>query len=132
MTEQEQLVDQITGEIITPPDLSQENFRANVKRVREVDTAEPFEIAGKLIETGWERNHLFSGDYFFMTHSFQKCGITRKTTDDLLQSIFLGEDKAKSLGKHSFKMQLSEMLDYFDFCNCRGLWAGTTGRKNNG
>ena len=46
---EEQQVDPNTGEIITPPDLSQENFRANVKRVREVDTAEPFEIAGRLI-----------------------------------------------------------------------------------
>ena len=124
--EPEQIVDEITGEIITqePPDLSQESFRANTKRVREADTAEPFEIVGKLIETGWERVHLFSADYWFQTHTFQKCGITRKTTDDLLQSIFLGEDKAKTLGKHSFKMQLSEMLDYFDFCKIliEGNW----------
>ena len=129
MTEQEQLVDQITGEIITPPDLSQENFRANVKRVREVDTAEPFEIAGRLIELGWERAHLFSSDYWFQTYSFQKCAITRKTTDDLLGSIFLSEDKAKQLGKHSFKMQLSEMLDYFDFCKIliEGNWSKIMG-----
>ena len=48
--EPEQIVDEITGEIITqePPDLSQESFRANTKRVREADTAEPFEIVGKL------------------------------------------------------------------------------------
>jgi ERCC4-type nuclease len=124
--EPEQIVDEITGEIIEqePPDISQESFRANVRRVREADTAEPFEIVGKLIETGWERVHLFSADYWFQTHTFQKCGITRKTTDDLLQSIFLGEDKAKTLGKHSFKMQLSEMLDYFDFCKIliEGNW----------
>ena len=126
---EEQQVDPNTGEIITPPDLSQENFRANVKRVREVDTAEPFEIAGKLIELGWERAHLFSSDYWFQTYSFQKCAITRKTTDDLLGSIFLSEDKAKQLGKHSFKMQLSEMLDYFDFCKIliEGNWSKIMG-----
>lgn len=117
-------IDQFTGEVIES-DLSQEHFRANVKRVREADTAEPFEIVGKLVETGWERNHLFSADYWFMTHSFQKCGITRKTTDDLLGSIFLSEGKAKELGKHSFKMQLSEMLDYYDFCKLliEGNWS---------
>lgn len=129
MVEEQRQVDPNTGEIITPPDISQENFRANVKRVREADTAEPYEITGKLIETGWERMHLFSADYWFQTYSFQKCGITRKTTDDLLSSIFLGEEKAKQLGKHSFKMQLSEMLDYFDFCKIliEGNWSKIMG-----
>ena len=129
MVEEQQLVDPNTGEIIQPPDISQENFRANTKRIREADTAEPFEIVGKLIELGWERNHLFSADYWFQTYSFQKCGFTRKTTEDLLSSIFLSEDKAKQLGKHSFKMQLSEMLDYFDFCKIliEGNWSKIMG-----
>jgi ERCC4-type nuclease len=129
MSEQKQQVDEITGEIIDAPDISEEHFRANTRRIREADTAEPYEIVGELIKTGWERNHLFSADYWFQTHTFQKCAITRKTTDDLLQSIFMSEDKAKELGKHSFKMQLSEMLDYFDFCKIliEGNWTKIMG-----
>lgn len=93
-----------------------EAFRSQTaeNRKREVDTAEPFEIQSRLIETGWERNKLFSADYWFFTSSFQKLGITRKTTDDLLGSIFLSDNKAKEEGKHPFKMQLEEMLDYYD------------------
>ncbi len=91
-------------------------FRSQVaqNRKREADTAEPWSITSKLIETGWERNKLFSADYWFMTYSFQKLGITRKTTDDLLASIFLSDNKANAEGKHPFKMQLEEMLDYYE------------------
>lgn len=92
------------------------DFRSQVAqaRKREADTAEPWEIVGKLIETGWEKNKLFSADYWFFTYSFQKLGITRKTTEDLLSSIFLSDNKAKESGKHPFVMQLEEMLDYYD------------------
>ncbi len=83
-------------------------------RQRVVDTAEPWDIAGKLIETGWERNKMFCGDYWLMTHSFQRVGITRKTTDDLLGSIFLTDNKAKEIGKHPFVIQLDQMLDRYD------------------
>ncbi len=92
------------------------DFRSQVAqaRKREADTAEPWEIVGKLIETGWEKNKLFSADYWFFAHDFKKLGITRKTTDDLLSSIFLSDNKAKENGKHPFVMQLEEMLDYYD------------------
>jgi len=46
---------------------------------------------------------MFSADFAFLTHSFQKVGITRKSTGDLLNSI--NEVWAK---------QLEEMLDYYD------------------
>ncbi len=57
---------------------------------------------------------MFCGDYWFMTHDFKRFGITRKTTEDLLNSIFLSDNKAHDLGKHPFKMQLDEMLDRYD------------------
>lgn len=91
-------------------------FRSTVanQRKREVDTAEPSDIVYRLVETGWERNKLFSADYWFFTYDFKKLGITRKTTDDLLGSIFFSDKKALREGKHPFKMQLEEMLDFYD------------------
>jgi ERCC4-type nuclease len=126
MNEDNKYIDPNTGEVF---DITQDTFRSNVSRKREADTAEPYEICDKLIQTGWERNHLFSADYWFMTHSFQKCGVTRKTTDDLLGSIFLSDNKAKELGKHTFKMQLDEMLDYYDIRKflIEGSWAKIMG-----
>lgn len=72
-------------------------------RQKLVDTREPEIIRQKLLTTGWEQKALWSGDYFFLSHSYQKVGITRKTVDDLMNSI--GE---------IFSKQLEEMADYFD------------------
>lgn len=75
-------------------------------RKRIVDTAEPFEnIQRPLIETGWERQRLYSGDFMFFAHDYRKVGVTRKRVDDLLSSI--GE---------RFSKQLEEMLDYYQVC----------------
>lgn len=72
-------------------------------RAKIADTAEPWEIAQKLLETGWERKRLYSGDYMFFAHDYKKVGITRKTVEDLLASI-----------GQTFAKQLEEMLDYYD------------------
>lgn len=72
-------------------------------RQKIADSNEPGEIRMKLLETGWEQQKLWSGDYKFFTHDFLKVGITRKTVGDLLNSI--GE---------VFSKQLEEMIDYYD------------------
>jgi len=77
---------------ITPP---------HVRRI--VDTAEPWEIRQGLLETGWEQQRLYSGDFMFLDHNYRRVGVTRKRVDDLLNSI--GERFAK---------QLEEMLDYYN------------------
>jgi ERCC4-type nuclease len=75
-------------------------------RRRIVDTAEPFDaIQQPLIETGWERQRLYSGDFMFFAHDYRKVGVTRKRVNDLLSSI--GE---------RFSKQLEEMLDYYQVC----------------
>lgn len=116
---------------MTQPQLDFRSQVANTRR-READTAEPWEIVSKLVETGWERNKLWSADYWFFTYSFQKLGITRKTTDDLLQSIFYSDKKAKQEGKHPFKMQLEEMLDFYDINKIliEGTWLKIMGDDN--
>jgi ERCC4-type nuclease len=72
-------------------------------RQRIVDSREPDIIRTKLLELGWEQEQLYSADYWFWGHGFKKVGITRKRTDDLMNS----------LGEH-FSKQLEEMLDYYD------------------
>jgi len=72
-------------------------------RTKVCDTAEPWEICEKLLEVGWERKKLWTGDYWWFSHSFQKVGVTRKTVEDLCASI--GD---------TFSKQLEEMLDYYD------------------
>jgi len=106
-----------------------EQIKPTQPRIREADTAEPWDIVGKLLETGWERKRLYSGDYWFMTYHFHKLGITRKTTTDLLDSIFLSDNKAKELGKHPFKMQLEEMIERYDILKIliEGSWARILG-----
>jgi len=79
--------------------------QAPLIRKRIVDTREPWSIQQPLIETGWERQRLYSGDYMFFDHDYHKIGITRKRVDDLLSSI--GE---------RFSKQLEEMLDYYQVC----------------
>lgn len=82
--------------------------------MRIADTAEPYEIVGKLLETGWERQHLLSGDYYFTTYTNQRLVVTRKTTSDLVNSIFISDNHCKELGKHPFVQQLEEMLEQYD------------------
>ena len=75
-----------------------------LERTRIVDSREPWERTSKLIETGWERKMLASGDAFFLTHDYRKVGITIKgTTTDLLNSI-----------NEVWSKQLEDMLDYYD------------------
>ena len=81
----------------------QDLFTPDARAVKLVDTREPSKIRLKLLEYGWQQKQMFSADFAFLTHSFQKVGITRKSTGDLLNSI--NEVWAK---------QLEEMLDYYD------------------
>ena len=75
--------------------------------MRKVDSREPWDtIIAPLIETGWERDTLFSGDFAFLAYDMSKIGITRKTTADLLGSI----------NTEDFSRQLEEMLTQFDIC----------------
>jgi len=83
-------------------------------RHRFCDTREPWEIQEKLIETGWERATLVSGDFMFRTHDFKTVGITRKTVPDLLNSL---STPSREEGKHKgkkFSEHLEEMLDHFE------------------
>jgi len=101
-----------------------------LKTSRVVDTAEPWEIAEKLLLTGWERQQLYSGDFAMKTYVEEDLlGVTRKTVDDLLSSIFLSDNKAKGQGKHPFKMQLEEMLEYYKYRKIlvEGSWAKIMG-----
>lgn len=70
-----------------------------------VDSREPEEIRLPLIAAGWLQKPLPCGDFSFLTCEGTEVGITRKSADDLLNSI--GEVFAK---------QMDEMLDYFDIC----------------
>ncbi len=70
-----------------------------------VDSRESEMIRQSLIQQGWLQKPLPCGDYSFLAHDGLRIGITRKTSEDLLNSI--GELFAK---------QLDEMLDYYDIC----------------
>jgi len=59
----------------------------------------------KLIELGWQQRRLQSGDFMFWTCQYQKLGITRKTTQDMLNSL---NDK--------FSQQLEVMLETYNIC----------------
>jgi ERCC4-type nuclease len=72
---------------------------------RIVDSREPEDIRTRLLEFGWTQQRLASGDFCFLTKDNLKVGITRKTTQDYLNSI--GE---------LFSKQLDEMLDVYDIC----------------
>ena len=73
-------------------------------RKRVADTSEPWPITSELLKTGWERQKLFSGDYFFLTADFKKVGIERKEMGDFISS--LGDRMSR---------QLQNMLDFYDF-----------------
>ncbi len=85
-----------------------------------VDTAEPGSIREKLMKVGWMQQRLYSGDYSFFSHDYHKVGITRKTTQDLLQSI--GD---------TFSKQLEEMLDTYAvrIILLEGRWVKIQGDK---
>lgn len=72
-------------------------------RKKVADTTEPWEICEKLLETGWERQKLWSADYWFFAYDYKKVGITRKEVGDLMNSI-----------GQIFSKQLEEMLDYYE------------------
>jgi ERCC4-type nuclease len=73
------------------------------KLIKEADTAEPATIVYKLLEVGWYKKKLYSGDYRFYSHNSLCIGITRKTILDLLASI-----------NSIFGNQLEEMEDFYD------------------
>jgi len=75
----------------------------DIRHKKTVDTAEPGTIVSKLLETGWVRQRLYSGDYKFYTYNYLSVGITRKTVNDLLSSM------TKVFGN-----QLEEMRDFYD------------------
>lgn len=80
-------------------------------RTRLADTREPWIIQEKLIETGWERKQLWTGDYMFHSYDYKKIGVTRKTVSDLLSSIGSSNPyhKSKKFGQH-----LEDMLEVYD------------------
>ena len=82
-----------------------------------VDTREPENLRYKLLEIGWEQKILVSGDFTFTTHDILKVGITRKTIQDLLNSILSNPD-------NTFAGQLEEMLDCYDITiiTIEGSW----------
>jgi len=92
----------------------QDIFTPDARAVKIVDTREPEALRTKLLELGWQQKKLYSADFAFLSHSFQKVGVTRKSTPDLLGSI--NEIWAK---------QLEEMLDYYDIriLLIEGSWA---------
>lgn len=88
----EKLVNSETGEIQT-----------HVKQIRIVDTAEPWEMQEQLIPSGWERNRLISGDYWFLSYDMKKIGIERKEIDDFIGSL-----------NERLTRQLESMLEHYD------------------
>jgi len=93
------------------------NEQGQLIRQKVCDTAEPWEICQKLLETGWERKKLWSGDYWFFAHDYKKVGITRKEVSDLMNSI-----------GQVFSKQLEEMIDFYDIkvILLEGSWARVT------
>jgi ERCC4-type nuclease len=73
------------------------------RSIRIVDSREPGALKDILLTTGWSCKTLYSADFSFFSHSYQKVGITRKAVPDLLASM-----------DQTFSKQLEEMADYFD------------------
>lgn len=67
------------------------------------DTREPETITSKLLETGWLKNTMQSGDYWFLTCNQRSVGIERKTVLDLLGSI-----------SNRLSIQLYGLLEQYD------------------
>lgn len=97
-------------------------------RRRIVDSREPWEIAEKLLESGWEREALASGDFRIIAHDGKKVGITRKTISDLLNSIAGKRDPKTGKRGKPFGVQLEEMLEVYDLkiFLFEGTWTGLT------
>lgn len=76
-----------------------------IVRERKVDSREPWDtIIEPLVETGWERDTLWHGDFYWLSYDMAKVGATRKTTTDLLTSLL----------SDIFPQQLEEMLALYD------------------
>lgn len=93
----------------------------NTRYIKEVDTAEPDSIVYKLLETGWVKRRLYSGDYRLFTYNSLQVGITRKTIQDLLSSI-----------NNKFGNQLEEMEDFYDIkiILVEGGWSMISPKRN--
>jgi len=101
------------GEQITQEETS--ISKIDPRTVKIADSHEPSLIKDKLLEQGWQSKLLFSGDFNFMTHNYQKVGITRKTVEDLLNSISHKPNPERTGRKEkSFGQHLEEMADYYD------------------
>ena len=74
-------------------------------RLRIVDSREPWELQEPLIQAGWERQTLISGDYWMMSYDFKKVAIERKEIGDFLNSF---GDRLST--------QLNNMQEYYDIC----------------
>jgi ERCC4-type nuclease len=73
-------------------------------RLKLADCNEPFELVEKLLMTGWQRNKMYSADYYFQSYEFKKVGIERKTASDFVSSL---GDRLSS--------QLDKMLESYDY-----------------
>jgi len=82
-----------------------ETIKDDLRHIKIVDSREPAEIRTKLLELGWRQQRLQSGDFMFWTCQYQMLGITRKTTQDFMNSI---NDK--------FSQQLEVMLETYNIC----------------
>lgn len=93
------------------------------ERKRICDSNEPWSIVGELIKAGWERQHLYSADYWFFNSEFKKVGVERKTISDLLSS--LGDRMSK---------QLQAMTEHYDICVLllEGSWQQVRGQVVTG
>jgi len=74
--------------------------KEELKYLKIVDSAEPWQIREKLLELGWQQRRLAIGDYQWWTCQFDKVIVTRKTVSDCLGS----------LNEH-FGKQLEEILE---------------------
>ena len=100
--------------------------------IKIADTREPLSIRQQLLETGWEQKALLSGDYFVSSKDFKKIGYTRKTIDDLLNSI-VGKKTPDGTWKKPLPKQLEEMLDFYDinFILIEGSWSTVREQDND-
>jgi len=97
-------------------------------RQKVADSNEPVAIVDKLLEVGWERKPLYSGDYKFFANDFKKIGITRKSISDLLGSLSGRQPTKLSRKGVSFSEHLDDMVDFYDIkiILLEGSWSTVT------
>lgn len=97
-------------------------------RQKVADSNEPSAIVDKLLEVGWERKLLYSGDYKFFANDFKRVGITRKSISDLLGSLSGRQPTKLSHKGVSFSEHLDDMVDFYDIkiILLEGSWSTVT------